>query len=207
MVVPPRFKHDPIEILQFVGVGDSIAVIVPRQESLSLPQKGNGSNKIRLDIKVHEMWTAEEFNNVVLPSIENKGADEEQNLIEKYVEEQGWKVTVLPSGLRIVIDEKGEGPPVAGGARLTMNYTGKLLSGIIFDSNQLSEFDHVEPFEFIVGSGTVISGWDEGVRHFNEGGKGKLIIPSKLAYGEQSIGKIPAKSPLIFEIEILHVKP
>jgi FKBP-type peptidyl-prolyl cis-trans isomerase len=82
-----------------------------------------------------------------------------------------------------------------------------LLNGEKFDSNVDPKFNHVQPFEFTVGIGQVIKGWDEGLQLLNKGGKAKLIIPSSLAYGSRGAGAaIPPNSPLVFDVEVTDIK-
>ena len=84
-----------------------------------------------------------------------------------------------------------------------MHYTGYLLNGKIFDSSR----DRNQPFEFTVGQGAVIKGWDEALQLMDVGDKLKVIIPYQLGYGENGAGSnIPPYSPLIFEIELLNIK-
>jgi FKBP-type peptidyl-prolyl cis-trans isomerase len=81
------------------------------------------------------------------------------------------------------------------------------LDGKIFDSNVLPENGHVQPFEFPVGQGRVIQGWDKGFMLFNKGTKATLFIPSKLAYGPNGAGElIKPNSCLIFEVELIDFK-
>ncbi|MCX6352046.1 MAG: FKBP-type peptidyl-prolyl cis-trans isomerase [Bacteroidetes bacterium] len=102
------------------------------------------------------------------------------------------------------VETPGTGDVPKKGQTISVLYTGKLLSGKIFDatSNRGNE-----PFTFKIGTGQVIKGWDEGMIMFKKGGKGKLIIPSRNGYGEQGAGAdIPPNSPLLFEIEVLDIK-
>ena len=93
------------------------------------------------------------------------------------------------------------------GDTVSMNYTGKLANGTVFDSNVDPKFKHVEPFEFKLGAGGVIKGWDQGLLGMKVGGKRKLTIPPELGYGSEGAGDdIPPNSTLVFEIELLEVK-
>lgn len=96
----------------------------------------------------------------------------------------------------------GTGAEAVAGKTVRVNYVGTLTNGTKFDSS----YDRNEPFEFTLGSGEVIKGWDQGVAGMKVGGKRKLVIPPDLGYGPQANGKIPANSTLVFEVELLEVK-
>ena len=95
----------------------------------------------------------------------------------------------------------GEFPQL--GDKVLVHYTGKLEDGSIFDSS----VDRDQPFEFPLGMGRVIKGWDEGLATMQVGGKRILTIPSHLGYGERGAGnRIPPGATLIFEVELLEIK-
>ena len=94
----------------------------------------------------------------------------------------------------------GTGAEATAGQVITVNYTGKLQNGTVFDSSVGKQ-----PFTFTLGVGQVIAGWDQGVQGMKVGGKRLLIIPANLAYGDRAVGPIPANSTLIFEVELLKV--
>jgi FKBP-type peptidyl-prolyl cis-trans isomerase FkpA len=97
----------------------------------------------------------------------------------------------------------GTGPSPTPGQTAVVHYTGWLTDGKKFDSSH----DRNKPFEFPVGRGRVIKGWDEGVATMKVGGKRKLWIPPELGYGARGFGKvIPPNSDLIFEVELLEIK-
>lgn len=89
---------------------------------------------------------------------------------------------------------------------LIMNYTGRLTNGTVFDSNVDPKFNHVAPFEFTLGAGQVIAGWDEGLVGMKVGEKKTLTIAPEKAYGSRAVGSIPANSTLIFEVELVGIK-
>jgi peptidylprolyl isomerase len=110
------------------------------------------------------------------------------------------ETSVTEGGVQITDTTTGYGRAAQSGDVLTVHYTGTLEDGTQFDSS-VGEM----PFAFIIDSGRVIPGWDEGVKGMQTGGKRTLVIPPELAYGDQENGPIPANSTLIFEIEALSV--
>lgn len=105
--------------------------------------------------------------------------------------------------LQITDIEEGTGSAVKAGDVAEVNYLGTLLDGTKFDSS----YDRNQTFEFTVGGGQVIRGWDEGLVGMKIGGKRKLVIPSDKAYGPQGAGGvIGPNTPLLFEIELVSIK-
>ena len=106
--------------------------------------------------------------------------------------------------LKIMDTLEGSGKAAVKGALIICQYEGLLEDGTKFDSS----YDHGRPFQFVIGSGRVIKGWDQGLMGMKEGGKRTLHVPSHLAYGERQIGKfIQPNSNLIFHVELLEVRP
>lgn len=147
-----------------------------------------------------------------------KLATAEPNKIETYVSSNKLSPEKTSSGLQYVFTEKGNGALPKPTDTVVVNYTGYLTSGKVFDtslqdvaqkSGIYNPMRVYEPAKFAIGVGQVISGWDEGVLLAPVGSKFKLIIPSKLAYGEQGDmrGQIPPHSPLVFDIELLDIIP
>ena len=108
-----------------------------------------------------------------------------------------------PSGLKYEDIEPGTGVEARPGQKAKVHYTGWLANGQKFDSS----LDRNDPFEFTLGAGMVIKGWDEGVAGMKVGGKRKLFIPAGLGYGARGAGGvIPPNSELIFEVELLGLR-
>jgi len=106
------------------------------------------------------------------------------------------------SGLKYIDEKIGEGKNPKKGDIIVVHYTGTLEDGSKFDSSH----DRGQPFEFPIGMGRVIKGWDEGLSTMKPGGKRKLIIPPELGYGSRNAGPIPANSTLIFDVELIEIK-
>ncbi len=98
----------------------------------------------------------------------------------------------------------GNGAEAVPGKTVQVHYTGTLTDGTKFDSSR----DRNEPYEFVLGAGNVIKGWDEGIKGMREGGHRKLTVPPKLGYGADDApgGKIPPNSILVFDLELVKVK-
>ena len=106
------------------------------------------------------------------------------------------------SGLKYIVITKGTGEKAEAGKQVEVNYTGYLTDGNIFDSS----IKRGVPFDFILGEGKVIRGWDEGIALMHTGDKFRFIIPPQLAYGERGAGGvIPPNATLIFDVELLSV--
>ena len=109
----------------------------------------------------------------------------------------------LENGLLIEDIVVGVGNEAKDHNKVVVNYTGTLENGSIFDSSLKPGRD---PFTFTLGVGSVIKGWDQGVKGMKVGGKRKLVIPPELGYGDKGAGNvIPPNATLIFEIELLKV--
>ena len=106
---------------------------------------------------------------------------------------------------RLIIENLviGEGAEAQDYNKVVVNYTGTLEDGSVFDSSLNPDR---EPFTFTLGVGSVIKGWDLGVKGMKIGGKRKLTIPSDLGYGDKGAGLIPPGATLIFEVELLEVE-
>jgi peptidylprolyl isomerase len=117
------------------------------------------------------------------------------------------KFMTTSSGLQIKDTHVGTGAQPKRGQICVMHYTGWLYTNGIKGAKFDSSVDRGEPFEFPIGTGRVIKGWDEGVASMKVGGKRTLIIPPALGYGERGAGGvIPPHATLMFDVELLAVK-
>jgi peptidylprolyl isomerase len=109
--------------------------------------------------------------------------------------------TTTASGLKYLELADGSGAVPQAGQTVKVHYIGTLEDGTKFDSSR----DRGRPFEFTLGAGQVIKGWDEGIASMKVGGRRQLVIPPDLGYGARGIGPIPPNSTLIFDVELMGI--
>lgn len=113
------------------------------------------------------------------------------------------QMTHSPTGLYYEDLMQGTGPAATAGNQVVVHYTGWLPNGEKFDSS----VDAGQPFDFQIGAGQVIPGWEEGVAGMQVGGRRRLVLPPALAYGESGAGGvIPGNATLVFEVELLEIR-
>jgi FKBP-type peptidyl-prolyl cis-trans isomerase FkpA len=117
----------------------------------------------------------------------------------KFAKEKGVKKT--DSGLLYKVEKEGSGDAPKDSDTVVVNYKGTLIDGTEFDNS----YTRGEPLSFRLDG--VIPGWTEGLKHVKKGGKIKLVIPPQLAYGKNGVPGIPANSTLVFDVELLDIKP
>ena len=105
------------------------------------------------------------------------------------------------SGLYIVDDSIGNGPTAVPGSRVLVHYTGWLADGTRFDTSR----DGDGPIDFVLGTGRVIAGWDEGLAGMKVGGRRRLVIPPSLGYGRDGFNGIPGNAILVFEVQLVNI--
>lgn len=210
VVKNPAFRGDLAEGLLMMCAGDSAIFMVPvdtlKAAGQNLQPWMKPGGKVVYTISMVSVKTKEQVRNE--EALANKGQMEiDDKLLQKHFIKNGIKPQKTSSGLYYEILTTGAGENIASGKSVTVNYTGKTLDGKSFDSNVDPKFGHTTPFNFVVGQGNVIRGWDEGILLLNKGARAKFYIPSPLAYGKQSPSAgIPVDGILIFEVEILDFK-
>lgn len=215
-IMESTYKGDIFEGLSLMAVGDS-AVFQLNGDSLmlktfrvkELPKYIKPGSTIEVYVKMLKIQAKEVFQAEMQAKFEADAKKaqlaqaKEDSLLKIYLKNN--KITTQPTktGLIFIEEVKGTGPVAQPGHLVKVHYTGRLLDGTKFDSS----LDRNQPFEFEVGKGKVIKGWDEGIPKMSVGGKARLIIPSKIAYGERGAPpNIGPYSTLVFEVELLEVK-
>lgn len=180
--------------------------------------KAGTGQKFYYEISLQDIVTREELEQESA-NFKNSMDERKQNepeLIANYIKENNITVKPTDNGLYVIVKKRGTGAKVATGKEISVNYTGRLLDGTIFDSSVESDARSgeiynpqrkYEPMTYVVGSYKLIEGWEQGVMGQPEGTVLQLVIPSALAYGpRQKSAIILPYSPLVFDIEIVTVK-
>lgn len=209
MLREPMVKGDIFDALSTLHQGDSVTFMVNAKDFFlktnqltELPKGVDSTTWMYFDIGVVKVQTKDELQKEMEELAKVQEAEEGTKL-QEYLKKNNISVQPLQSGLIYIETTPGTGAQAIAGKTVKVKYTGQLLDGTIFDS---SDKHGGEPYPFTLGKGQVIPGWDEGIALMKKGGKAKLIIPSKLAYGGRNAGQIPAFSTLIFDVELVDVQ-
>jgi FKBP-type peptidyl-prolyl cis-trans isomerase FkpA len=168
-----------------------------RQEIL--PKGIEKGDKILFYVKLKEILKTDDYSEHLVSKY-HKNEEIELELLHDYLDRTNVKNDPLPNGVYYVKLSDGTGKKPENGSVVKIHYSGYFIDGKPFDTSYGKS-----PFKFVVGQEQVIKGLDEGIKQMQEGEKARLIIPSKLAYGEKGTEGILPVSTLIFEIELISV--
>lgn len=193
------------DALLIAGEGDSLTVFqdVDSLIQKQLPEKLKKEKFVRYEINLVDVVSQEEVK-AKTDQLAARFTEVEAAAKETIASYAGGKlndkITTLPSGLKLMVVDKGAGSPLKVGDQVKTHYYGALKSGKMFDNS----FQRGQALEFALGVGQMIPGFDEGTQQLNHGGKAYFFIPYQLGYGDQGTpdGTIPAKSELIFYVEV-----
>ncbi|AWS49626.1 MULTISPECIES: FKBP-type peptidyl-prolyl cis-trans isomerase [Providencia] len=193
-----RYMQNSLEEQKTIGINlDKAQLLAGVQDAF------NGKSKMT-DAEVEE--TLRQFEGQVKEAADKKMKEESANnekkgaeYREKYAKEKG--VVKTKSGLLYKIEKDGTGAKPKADETVVVHYKGSLIDGTEFDSS----YSRNEPLTIPLNS--VIKGWTEGLVNLKKGGKMQLVIPAELAYGENGVPGIPANSTLVFDVELLDIKP
>ena len=201
-VLNPTFKGGIEDALMAMSVGDSASFKISADSFYlkimgvkDLPKYIEKGSKLTFYMKLYKVQTQQELMNEL-----SSKEDEKRN---QYLAQNNIQVQPTESGLYFIEKDPGKGNTIMAGQTVNVKYTGMFLNGKIFDASDRHEG---KPFEIPVGKGHVIKGWDEALLKMKKGGKATIILPSKLAYGPQGNGPIPAFTSLVFDLEVIDVK-
>ena len=225
-----NFEGDIADALMLMTPGDSIICLADAQSVFDftkkkLPDYIKPGDKVQYNIRLVSIKPKAEIQKereaallkLLQDSIHNANARKpfvtDVKLLQDYLNSRHINAIKTSLGLYYSIQKEGNGALAKPGDNVVMNYTGRLLDGTVFDSNTDSVFRHVQPLSFVLGTGRVIKGWDEGIGYLKPGSKVTFYIPALLAYGSQSRPGnaanpkgIPANSILIFDVELVSAK-
>jgi FKBP-type peptidyl-prolyl cis-trans isomerase len=227
-VSKPAYAGDLFYAIKLLSKGDSATfkIDLDSAEAKGQPKPATIKGKyiiytVKIEEVIHKDTTNQQaFQSKVEAYFKAEGErakNAEEKNIKKYIDDSKVKATTLPSGLYVATTTEGKGIQPVAGDSVVVNYTGKLLSGKVFDTSVEADAKKAnifnparapyKPLSLIIGKGNVIPGFDEGVMHMKKGEKATVIIPSKLGYGEQGMpgGMIGPFTPLIFELELVDV--
>ena len=164
-------------------------------ETLTIVRVGDAAREFKADQETFDGMIA------AITAAEEAQAREEYDTAMAVLEEAyPGQMQTTESGLMYIVVQAGEGPKPQAGTRIRAHYTGKFLSGRVFDSS----VQRGEPFEFEVGMGRVIKGWDEALQDMRKGEKRILVIPGHLGYGDRGYPPvIPPNATLVFDVELV----
>jgi FKBP-type peptidyl-prolyl cis-trans isomerase FkpA len=226
------FKGDIADALILMTPGDSIICLVDAKAMFDytkkkLPDYIKPGDKIQYNIRLVSIKPKEQIQkeqqDAMAKALQEPASKQntdtaklqaaDDDALKTYFSSKNITPIKTPSGLYYSIQQEGNGPLAKPGDVVTMNYRGTFIDGTIFDSNLDSAFLHMQPLNFVLGTGRVIKGWEEGISYLKVGSKGFFYIPSSLAYGTQSRPGsaanpkgIPPNAILIFEVELVDVK-
>lgn len=203
-----QYEGDLMSAFIQLNKGDSATIIMGAENfftktaGMPRPDFIDSSEVLYFDVFVKNIQTVEELR-AEMDSINQTRMQSEAVERQAYLDQNNITAEPTPSGLIFIQKEEGTGEQAKAGELVQVHYTGTLLDGTKFDSS----VDRGQPFQFTLGQGQVIPGWDEGIAMMKEGGKATLIIPSDLAYGANPRpgGPIQPYSTLIFEVELIKV--
>ena len=202
------FSGDVFEGLSMMHKGDSASFMVRADSTFitlfgsPMPDLFSVDDLMRFDIRLNDFYPESEFQAKQIEYMKNNYKNETvaaENELNEYFKDNNVNPITTESGLNYVITKEGNGEKPLVGTLIKVHYTGKLLDGTVFDSS----VNRNEPFQFVLGIGQVIPGWDEGLQLLSKGGKAVLYIPYYLAYGDRGAGTIPPFATLIFEVELI----
>jgi FKBP-type peptidyl-prolyl cis-trans isomerase len=204
-----KYKFQPEAGFTMLSPGDSGVFRVPidsfKRRGEKMPPWMKGRDMLEYRIKLISIQTQQQAQEESMKKAAGQKATDD-SLLQDYFKKNNLQPQKTASGLYYIIEKPGTGDNIKSGQDATVIYTGTLLDGKEFDSNDPKTHKDKQPFTVKVGQHQVIEGWDEGLQLLKKGSVAKLFIPSGLGYGANSGGPIPPNSVLVFDVEIKDVK-
>jgi FKBP-type peptidyl-prolyl cis-trans isomerase len=222
----PQAKGDVVAGIGLLGEGDSATFKISADSIFKGGQQrppGFKSKYLVFQVKIEKVIAKGALNDQVfrgrvtdyLKTQMDGLKAQEPAKIKKYIDDNHLKLEKTASGLLYVITNPGTGEKPAAHDTAVVNYTGKLVTGKVFDTSikevaqkekmPIDPMRQFAPIRIPVGEGKVIPGWDEGLQLLNKGAKAIFIVPSDIAYKDQGVGPIAPFTPLVFEMEMVNI--
>lgn len=204
--------------------GDSVTFQVParlvflKARKRPVPPKVDPLSLFTFHVGVKDVWgeeQANQFQERILLESERKRASADSTVIATYLSENKISATYALPGIFYVVQKEGKGEKASAGKTAYVSYEGHVLNGNFFDTNiesvaKANKYDNggrYSPYPVVVGTESVIRGWDEMLQLMNKGMKVTLYVPPSLGYGARSMGpNIPPNSILVFDMEVVDIK-
>ncbi len=205
-------KYDITEILHTLKEGDSVMAIqmmdtfIKRDPTIVQRTKFKKGDKVITTFKILKVFDrADDYLQDEEKEKKLVVVREEED-IKAYLKKNNITAQRTENGAYVQIISQGTGAQVDSGKYVRVMYTGRTLAGKVFDSNVDTSFKHTEPLPFVVGTGQMIKGFDDGVKLLKAGAKARIFMPSMLAYGPQPPSPdIKPYEHLVFDVEVLDV--
>ena len=203
--------YDLSELWTKLKVGDSLVATQMMDTFIKrnpeLIQRFKAGDRILNYVKVLAVYTSDSAANADNMKMQNEWMKNEEATIVKYLADKKINAQKTPSGAYVEMITPGTGPLVDSGKYVSVNYTGRTFSGVKFDSNTDSTFQHVTPLSFQVNTGAMIKGFDEAMRFMNVGCETRVYVPSMLGYGPNPPQGSPIKpfESLIFDLKLVGI--
>ncbi len=218
------------ELFKLVKKGDSVNFKVSAKKvfeetfRIGLPDSIPAESLLTFEMGVKEVFTRPQYNHwqgtrrveFNIKNLDIQQMERDLAQIDNYLAGQGIQAQKTAEGLRYIITDQGEGEKAKPGQYVSVNYTGRILEGNIFETS-VSEVakenglynpmaEPYQPYSFTLGWGEVVLGWDLGIAQLSKGGKAQLFIPSPMAYGNQAVSAtIGANAILVFDVELVDI--
>lgn len=204
-----RYKFQPEAGFTMLSPGDSGIFRIPidsfKRRGEKMPPWMKGRKTLEYRIKVVSIKTKAQAQQEQMEKASTQKATDD-SLLQDYFKKNNLQPQKTADGIYYIIEKPGTGENIKPGQEATVIYTGTLLDGTEFDSNDPKTHKDKQPFTVKVGQHMVIEGWDEGLQLLKKGSVAKLFIPSTLGYGAQGGGPIPPNAVLVFDVDIKDVK-
>ena len=204
------------QVIMRLAKGDSATVTVPLDQPDRIPEGFAGESEMMVDIAMLDIQTHAEFLEAEkdranqmeklkgdLTAQQQVVADRLASTARQYLAgDLDGQIESSVSGLKYIIHEQGDGPKPNRGQRVYVNFSGALTNGQVFDNS----YERGLPYGFVLGTNSVVRGWDEGIAKLNQGGKATFFVPPKLGYGATGNDKVPPNSEMIFYVELFDIQ-